>query len=444
MSGLKDRLNRLKSSMSPATLQGNMKPEEEISEHVAEAREPQHAWMGGEERWEANAWGTFLVREIRYELNYQHGMYTLGHLTERADALTLQDREETLHHEQMLFFDTETTGLGVGAGNVPFMIGIGYYTESTFIVEQLFIRNPGEETAMLVYLQDKLQNFTHLVSYNGRTFDWPIVRNRFVMNRLTFQLDHLLHLDLLYPSRSLWRNTLPSCRLGIVEEERLGIERGHDVPGSMAPALYFEYLATNNASVLEGVFRHNERDIVTLACLSAHFGGLLKGEVSWERMEAEELYRLGLWYVKYGLESLAAEAVSKLMSLPVNQCLPYYVPLAESYKKLGQEEKALQLWQRYIQLNTKGALQSLEPYIELSMYYEHKRKDFNSALLYAEEALELMTRRLALTRADPKQRAGMKELQKRAERIRRKQYKQAVSSGWKDAVTEEDYYDRQG
>ncbi|MFD2612155.1 ribonuclease H-like domain-containing protein [Paenibacillus gansuensis] len=434
MSGLKDRLSRLKGSMTGVKAgDAAIVVEDSATDETAQAIEDPnadvsahgHQWMGAEGRMEANEYGPFLIREVKYPLGHQHGHYTLDKLIRRASELTLTDSLEPLRHDRMLFFDTETTGLGIGAGNVPFMIGIGFYTEEHFIVEQLFIRNPAEETAMLVYLQEKLGRYTHLVSYNGRTFDWPIVMNRYVMNRLRFQTNHVRHLDLLYPSRSLWRDTLESCRLGVVEEERLGIERGHDVPGSMAPALYFQYLATGDSSVLEGVFRHNERDIVTLACLSAHFGRLLSGDVPWEQLQPEELYRIGLWFGKAEKQELSAEAFRRLTALPDKQAASYYIPLAEIHKKQGNYDAAVELWLKYIGSSGKSSFHSLEPYVELSMYYEHRCKDYMLALYYAEEAADIASRRQSLSRRDKKQRDQVQALEKRAERIRLKQARAA-------------------
>ncbi|KRF10819.1 ribonuclease H-like domain-containing protein [Paenibacillus sp. Soil787] len=265
MSGLRERLGRLR---GPAAAQA-ITP-------TLPAADGEWAQLGA--HIESSPAGSFVMRRRVYGADSVHGKYRLRELADVAQQLScFHDRDAVVRHEGLLFFDTETTGLGIGAGNVPFMVGIGFYTGELFTVEQLLIRNPAEEHAMLVYLQELLARFTHIISYNGRTFDWPILKNRYVLNRLQLDDAKLLQLDLLYPSRSLWRNTLPSCRLSKVEESRLGFERVDDVPGSMAPALYFQYLAEKNPSVLEGVFVHNEHDIVTLAALAIHFGKLLSG-----------------------------------------------------------------------------------------------------------------------------------------------------------------------
>jgi hypothetical protein len=237
------------------------------------------------------------------------------------------------------------------------------------------------------------------------------------MNRLPFQATHLRQLDLLYPSRSLWRTTLPSCRLGIVEEERLGIRRFSDVPGSLAPALYFQFLSTGDGSVLEGVFRHNERDIVTLACLSVHFSRLLEGNADLEDMEPEELYRLGLWLHKMSKHELAEQAFRRLLLFPQDKSMTYYVPLADFYKKNGQIQTSIRLWETYIERSGNSPLTSLDPFVELAMYYEHTNKDYETALHYADEALELASRKLSLSRRDDKQRERVQSLQKRVDRL---------------------------
>src|SRR5690606_19649763 len=97
--------------------------------------------------------------------------------------------------EQVLFLDLETTGLGVGAGNVPFMIGIAYMSNEHFVVEQALIRHPAEERAMLAYLAEKLPHFTYLATYNGKTFDWPLVQNRFILSGLGRNIWEPKHLD---------------------------------------------------------------------------------------------------------------------------------------------------------------------------------------------------------------------------------------------------------
>jgi len=447
MSGLKDRLARLKPSMSLAPAASQRETEEKEHGSVAfhedeadpsgsdsagpqsEPLAPEWQKLGAE--YVTNEWGQFICRRREYALEHAHGYYSFDELTETASALAaFEEGGKPVFCDRLLFLDTETTGLGIGAGNVPFMIGIGFYRQSSFVVEQLFIRNPAEELAMLAYLLELLSRYTHIVSYNGRTFDWPIIKNRFVLNRMKLPAEEPRQLDFLYPSRSVWRNTLVSCRLSHVEEERLGIKRVNDVSGSFAPSIYFQYLATGDAGPLDGVFEHNERDIMTLACLAVHFSRVLLGRIDLVQMEPEELYRTGAWLDKMGCKDEAEAAISHLLSREANLS-PYYCLIATRYKKAGDYEQAVALWKRSVEQSQDRSAQiggQLEAWIELAMYYEHKQKDATMALYYAEEALQQAKRRLSAIRRDKKQQAVVEELNKRVERLRSKQARQGQAA----------------
>ncbi|MBP1155479.1 MULTISPECIES: ribonuclease H-like domain-containing protein [unclassified Paenibacillus] len=398
-------------------------------------------------------WGDFVLRRRTYEAEYRHGGSKLGDLVGSANELwrLLASGEAEnglaealgMPHERLLFMDTETTGLGHGAGNVSFMIGIGFYEGDHFTVEQMLIRHPGEEAAMLGYLQDKLKNRPVLISYNGKSFDWPIIKNRYIMNRMPLQSEPAGHIDFLYPSRSLWKHSLTSCRLGNVEEERLGVHRENDVPGSMAPALYFQYLAERDPEVLKGVFVHNELDVLSLAGLAVHFTALLGGKLDWmhaREFGREEWFRLGLWLEKIGMQAKADEALGALAEEllsdesqrntgDVDDCL---LALAQFFKRRRNLTEACLLWKHYIACKGVSRTAALEPYIELSMYYEHKVKEWKPALDYAELALDLVWRRGALKRNGSRPGAGSRsdrqkdtgteaaELEKRIERLKRK------------------------
>ncbi|SDC47303.1 hypothetical protein SAMN02799630_00235 [Paenibacillus sp. UNCCL117] len=382
-------------------------------------------------------WGDFVTRRLTYDLEFRHGHYMLGELKASAEALErlLQPQAKSgrggkhaaregavpdTAAERLLFIDTETTGLGQGAGNVPFMIGIGYFENGGFTVEQMLIRHPGEEASMLAYLRTCIAERPILISYNGKSFDWPIVKNRFILNRIPLPPEPEGHIDFLYPSRSLWRTTLASCRLGQVEEDRLGVRREDDVPGSLAPALYFQYLAERDPAILEGVFRHNEWDVLTLVGLAVHFSRLLTGETDFEDVRLfgrEEWFRYGRWMERCGLgeaamvtmealvdELLMDELLTDTGDAPAASVLPDCVlPLARYLKKNGRYDSASAMWKLYIQRQGSSRLASLEPYIELSMYGEHKLKDLDMALSYAKGAQDVLWRRQALERSSMRQ-----------------------------------------
>ncbi|MFK7695326.1 ribonuclease H-like domain-containing protein [Paenibacillus sp. HJGM_3] len=371
----------------------------------------------------------FMIRERRYALEQAHGDHRLGELPGRTglfSAMTIGSdwggaESQQVDVETLLFIDTETTGLGVGAGNVPFMIGIGFYDADTFVVQQLFIRNPAEERAMLTYLGEVLDRRHRLVTYNGKCFDWPLVKNRYILNRLRLRDEEPEHFDLLYPSRSLWRNTLPSCRLSIVEKSRLGLSRHDDVPGSMAPELYFLFLAERNPAVLAGVFEHNEKDVMTLAALSVHLAKLLEGTIPLESLDDEELYRMGTWMEKLGLEAKAREAIDLLAERPTVAHSPHALLCAAFYKRRQRYDRAVPLWRELaFAPGSSSGLASLEPLIELAMHYEHRERNAAEALRLAELALQRASQRVSLSRGDPKARAACEQLQQRVARLRRK------------------------
>ncbi|MFS0838152.1 ribonuclease H-like domain-containing protein [Paenibacillus sp. 1P03SA] len=381
----------------------------------------------GAELYESAA-GSFVRRVCTYPHDARHGRYRLDALHEHIQELeAFHPGAEPVHAEGLLFFDTETTGLGVGAGNVAFLVGIGYYEAGRFVVEQLFIRHPAEERAMLAYLEEKLAKFTHIVSYNGRTFDWPILQNRFILNRMRPDIDRLLHLDLLHPSRSLWKHSMPSVRLGKVEEAQLGYVREDDVSGAFAPELYVLYLAEGKTDVLRGVFVHNERDIVSLAALSALIAKYLADEEPLEPKSPGDLYRLGQWLLKMN----RLPSAEKIMELGFSRLLEQaeegrhaggdlFLRYAAHYKKAGMRDKAVELWTRQIRQAGPAAAPHVEAYIELAMHYEHGCKDYALALELSCEALEVLRQRRRLLRRSGKAAEEEQRIAHRIERLQRK------------------------
>ncbi len=416
MSNLQDRLQRLRST-SPI-----QSPEQKPTDLILPSNS--RVVMTDE--------GSFVMRECRYSLDHEHGHYKMGQLIEGYNLLSriskrFQTMKNVLSHKDLLFFDTETTGLGVGAGNVPFMIGYGYYTDSEFIAAQLFIRHPGEERAMLLYFYEFIQSFTHLVTYNGRTFDWPIVKNRYVLNRIPFLEDELEQLDLLYISRNLWKNSIISCRLSNVEELRLGIRRHHDVSGAYAPMIYFQYLADGDVGPLEGVFLHNELDVLSLATLAIHLGTILAGQLDLSHVDTDDVFRIGVWLDQADLPDLAEEAFVELLKRPAEKKRKYLLSMAALYKKKKQFERAVPLWNEAAGIGVVGqtlkTYYTLQPLIELAMYYEHQCRRYDHALDLVEEALNRAEKRQTIRRLSDKDRLLVEQLHKRRARLMTKAYR---------------------
>jgi uncharacterized protein YprB with RNaseH-like and TPR domain len=186
--------------------------------------------------------------------------------------LALDPRLSSVRFDRALFLDTETTGLGGGAGVVPFLIGLAWFDgEQRVHLEQLFLRRPGDEPALLSHLRECVERAEVIVSFNGKSFDLPLLAGRYVMNRLP-PLPERPHLDLLHVARRLHAARIQQCRLTSLEGAVLGFERGPDVAGADIAARYGHFLRTGDESALEGVVTHNAWDVLSMAALVGLYG----------------------------------------------------------------------------------------------------------------------------------------------------------------------------
>lgn len=172
-----------------------------------------------------------------------------------------------------LFLDTETTGLSGGTGTVAFLVGVAWLDEATscFVHEQTFLRRLGEEAPILERLAERLAGASMLVTYNGKAFDWPLVRTRFVMNRMTAPTPPP-HLDLLHVARRIHRARPGARTLGAIENDVLGHFREGDIPGAEVVACYAHYLRTGDEAAVLAVVEHNEADVLSMVALLGLYG----------------------------------------------------------------------------------------------------------------------------------------------------------------------------
>jgi uncharacterized protein YprB with RNaseH-like and TPR domain len=210
------------------------------------------------------------VAEERFSSDHCQGQVPVAPALEVAGAtlaeLALDPSLAKVDGPGMLFMDTETTGLAGGTGTVPFLVGVARFVDQTLLVEQFFLREMGGETPLLMLLAERLERATLLVTYNGKTFDWPLLRTRFIMNRIRPpQLPP--HLDLLHCARRIFKRRLPDMRLGTLEEQVLGFHRVGDVAGAEIPARYWAYLRSRREAPLVPVLEHNVHDLVSLAAI---------------------------------------------------------------------------------------------------------------------------------------------------------------------------------
>lgn len=182
-------------------------------------------------------------------------------------------RVDAVHHQRLLHFDTETTGLAGGTGTRAFMIGAGDWIDDRFRIRQLTITSMAGEAAMLRHFAEWLNSDTVLVSYNGKCYDAPLLTTRYRLARQPNPLVGLGHIDLLHPVRRQWKREWENCRLATAERKLLGVVREDDLPGSEAPAAWLTYLRGGSAKNLRRVAAHNAQDLKSLAGVLLHMAG---------------------------------------------------------------------------------------------------------------------------------------------------------------------------
>ncbi|MFQ5611924.1 MAG: ribonuclease H-like domain-containing protein [Anaerolineae bacterium] len=345
-----------------------------------------------------NEYGRYFSFEGRYPLSARHGARPLAELLETSleavAGISGDGRWRNLTWRDVLFIDTETTGLEVAAGTVAFLIGVGWLDDDDFVVRQVFMRDYHEETALLADLARLFERFEALASFNGKTFDLPLLQNRFVMARLQPGLasrsgQDLLgspHFDLLHPARRLWRRRIGACNLSHLETEVLGVERAQaDVPGYWIPTLYRTYLVTEDARPMAGIFYHNEVDVVSMASLATEICRCLawSGAGSAD-LPAVDLLSLGLWYNALGRASAAERALRAALAggLDGEAFGVAQKHLATLLKRAGRADESVALWEALTA--TEHRLYALE---ELAKYYEWRAKDLRRAEAWTQQAI---------------------------------------------------------
>ncbi len=267
--------------------------------------------------------------------------------------------------EDLIFYDTETTGLSGGAGTVVFLVGIATLEGSNLSLEQIFLSDyPGEEE-FLEYLSRRLNPDRLFVSYNGKGFDSHLLKTRFLMSGRQWEMPN--QLDLLYIARRFWKRITGVCTLGTIEQQVLGIERSVDIPSAEIPDMYFQSLRTGDYQMLYSVFEHNLQDVCSLVDLFHLLGRILRGDAGDAPVDHAAVGR-------FLLESSEPRGIVNL-----NKAVQQGDALAGRY--LGQYYKRHQKWEQATAVWEEMArAKSLYAIIELAKYYEHRRADPKSAL----------------------------------------------------------------
>jgi hypothetical protein len=303
--------------------------------------------------------------------------------------LAVLAREESLADTplaDLVYFDTETTGLATTAGTYVFLAGLGYADESLFVVEQFFMRDYDEEPALLWLLGERLSQFNGIVTYNGRAFDLPLVQARYVSNRIFDPPLPKYHVDMLHPARRLWRARGAGCRLTELEREVLGFEREGDVPGYLIPGIYFDAVHRGNVAPLKAVFYHNVQDIVSLAALTVAGAGLLTAAEPPPDALGEDIYSVARFLEESG-QPEAVEIYRRAFQWGFRNSIlekEAQCRLGRLHRRRGEQQEALRILAAVAESGGPFGAFAL---VELAKHLEHREKDYHQAYVVAVEAL---------------------------------------------------------
>jgi uncharacterized protein len=335
--------------------------------------------------------GRHFETERLWERHRRHGSMGICDLEDLpADLLQPISNGEVEHAppHKWAFLDTETTGLAGGAGTYAFLIGVGRITKEGFRVRQFFMREFGEEASLLASLTEHLSQFDVLITYNGKTYDQPLLETRYRMQRMCPPFTRLVHLDLLFGARRLWKLRFDSCRLVELETQILGVEREGDLPGELIPYVYFEYLRSREAFKLMPIFHHNAIDILTLACLTGIVPWAFHSPEKARLSHGAEMVGLGRWLrrAEQSENALAMFRGAVERGLPDDLLFRTLWDIAALEKKLGRGSSAIEI---LTDLATSRNPFRAAAFQELAKHYEHRERNYAMALEMTRSALEI-------------------------------------------------------
>jgi uncharacterized protein YprB with RNaseH-like and TPR domain len=290
------------------------------------------------------------------------------------------------HPTRWAFLDTETTGLAGGTGTYAFLIGVGSIDSSGFRLRQFFLRDYGEEASLLYRLSEHLAQFDVLVTYNGKTYDQPLLETRFRMARARHPFDRMQHLDLLFGARRLWKLRLDSCRLVDLEDRILGFERVGDLPGEMIPYVYFDFLRSQRAFRVVPIFHHNAIDILTLACLTAIVPMAFRSPESAGLRHGADCIGLARWLEQADRceEALRLYRRAVEMGLPDDLLFRTLWDIGGIERRQGRHDAALAVITELAASRNPFQVRAFE---QLAKHYEHREKNYTMALEMTMQAL---------------------------------------------------------
>jgi uncharacterized protein len=324
-------------------------------------------------------YGSCIIREKRFDLTFEHGGQRLhsffglpGLAFARAGGHSMFD---ALQPKDILFIDTETTGLAGGTGTYIFLIGIGYIEQQELIVRQFFMPDFQDELALLKIFETHLQDKTCIMSYNGKSYDVPLLKTRFALHRMPQNFDRMLHIDLLYTVRRLWKKSLQTCALADVESQILKLQRQNDVSGAEIPSVYFRFLKDRSFIHVLPIFKHNVQDILSMVSLISEINDLFEHRRS--NVPANDLWIFRILRdTQLADDALDFHAVAVASSPFSAESVQLRIEQARLLKRLKRYDDALQIWKELITVSPVIE----EPFEELAKYHEHVSGNYTQAL----------------------------------------------------------------
>jgi uncharacterized protein YprB with RNaseH-like and TPR domain len=339
----------------------------------------------------SNRVGSHYVLRKSFPETYYHGTVCLSRFSplELSELMRLmkQRTHASVDRNRIIFLDTETTGIQGGTGICPFLIGVGHFDGDSFEMIQYFIRDFDEEPSMLCALLELLDKFDLVVTYNGASFDIPLLESRFTLARMDNPFARLAHFDLLNTARRLWRNGHGSCRLAALER-LLSFVRGPDIPGSMIPRVYFDFLQQRPTPELPHIFTHNRDDVVSLIALTIHACDRVAAEPALLD-EPLDIYSLARVYENAGDWVKAKDLYEKALAggLPESSRVKALESLSVMHRRNGDHEESLRICRELMA----SEIFSLTGYEGAAVYHERFAGSVEAALHIVEDGL----RRLA-------------------------------------------------
>jgi len=373
----------------------------------------------------ATIYGTCYRVRKNLDRLHAHGSATLiieGQIGLVADWAHLANlHNQTAEH--VVFLDTETTGLSGGTGTFAFLVGVSQLTPDGLEFTQFLLRDPAEERAMLTALSQYMTDARAVVTYNGKSFDIPLLNNRYLIHRLDSPFAGLDHIDLLHMARKIWKKKLVSKRLSAVETEILRVERTIDeVPGYLVPQVYFDYLKSGDARPLIGVLYHNEMDVLSLTALLQYFMQTFTNLDNSQESLPEDLFPIVNLLIDMGQHAQACDLFQQIFlpeSLTTSSDWDILEKVAGVYRRKQDWLNAKKIWEAAVDHHQEFG------WFELAKYYEHKERNYQGAQFYT-ESLILHISKQNLSPFTRKQR--LDDLQKRLERIMAKQNKKPLAN----------------